>query len=312
MTAGVALMTDPTTTDQPRPARRWDQPRGTLWQAVDRITKPRPIRLERDWTDPEISRHVRHLEHQAHAIAAGRIGPGATRTRACDVRAYRRAVITANAELDAYTRSHGTTESLWEACENLLHGSRGSQGGSGGKGIARERSITDMALLETMADIRETVGNNLTGRRLTRRPTVPAQLRQLAAWIDAHEPDTVDFWTYRIEQWARLLQHYLQAATVQPKPVRIRGQACPACGAKTTVVEQEDGSRTVEPALVIDFAANGMIRAAECQACGTVTWRGAMIHDNREAVTRFEHADGEHDDHVTLWRCPDCRDRKTR
>ncbi len=207
-----------------------------LWRAIDSITKPSSRPVVRD-------------EAVAHLV---------------ELRDSGRLAV-------AVTSKQGTIPSLWEQAEEALFG--GEQQIGGGSKPLRERSIADMDLMETMSDIRESIGWNLDGRKIReKRGTVPAQMRQLAAFIATNEPANVDLWIDKLERWARLLGVRLNALEHQPKPVYLRNMPCPTCKTRQVTVER-DGDKVVVPAIVIDFR-EGYVRAAECQACGDAWFRG--------------------------------------
>lgn len=221
-----------------------------LWSAVDRLTQPSNRRLIRD-NDPTASDEtVADLKLQS---ATGRIVPN-------DLARY-----------SAMKRTHAVIPSLWDQSEDALTASTADQ--AEGKSGSVHRSPCDIDLMEIRSTIRETVETQLDGRKLKPRATVPLQIRQLAAHIVTHEPDHVDWWQFRFEQWARVLAVYLQAVQTQPKPRRLRGAACPECQITAVVIEDATGEKVNAPPLVIDFK-DGLVRAAECSGCGATWWRG--------------------------------------
>jgi hypothetical protein len=59
-----------------------------------------------------------------------------------------------------------------------------------------------------------------------------------------------------------------------PRDVHLRNTPCPECGARQyTRRDDTTGERMVFPAIKVDFA-DGLVRAAECQACGHAWFRG--------------------------------------
>lgn len=213
-----------------------------LWDAVDAITKPSMRQVTRDDAPEWLVE----------------LAEDATLTR-CDVRSYR-----------AATTNWGTQPSLWMQAEQAL--TTGTEAGGTGKSPLRERSPADLDLMETMLTIRESMSWQLTGRGITPKPGMQAQMRQLAAHVVTNEPQHVQWWTYRFEQWERVLAVYLRAIDTGPRPVRLRNSSCPKCHVAQVTVETDSGP-IVAPALVIDFV-NGWIRAAECTACGASWFRG--------------------------------------
>lgn len=181
----------------------------------------------------------------------------------------------------ALTRSHATIPSLWDQSTDALAASNTDQAeGSSG---SVHRAPCDVDLMETRAQIADTIRAHLIDRRLRPRATVPTQARQLAAHIAGHEPDQVPSWAHRFEQWVRVLAVHLQAVQQQHSR-RIRGAACPDCGARTVTVTTA-GERSVVPTIVIDFH-DGYIRAAQCSACGvTLAWRGEQMWQLADRLT---------------------------
>lgn len=212
-----------------------------LWAAVDSLTKPSTRKLSRD-TDAEWLREL-----------AADVG-----TRYCDVQAYR-----------AATMTHGTVASLWQQAEIAL--TTGAESAGGHRSMLATRSPADLALMETMADIREAVSLQIQGRGEKPTGTVPAQIRHLASLVLPNAAH-VEWWTYRFQQWQRILETYLRAVEQQPKPVRLRGVACEDCGA-THMQVKVDGEVQIVGAIMIDFR-EGYVRAATCGLCGWTKWRG--------------------------------------
>jgi hypothetical protein len=229
------------------------QPTEALWLAVDSLTKPTTRRINRE-----------RLAEWLETLATG---PDASPR---ELAAYRAATVT-----------HGVIPSLWAQAEAAL--TTGSETVEGQPSPLASRSPADLDLMDTMLTIRESLAWQLPGRGIKPKPGVPAQMRQLAAHVAGHEPQHVDWWTYRFAQWARVLGVYLQAIETGPKPVRLRGLPCPKCRART-VIDEKDQGPVVAPAIVVDFI-NGYIRAAQCKACAHTWWRGDSLWDlAREAA----------------------------
>lgn len=215
-----------------------------LWAAVSTICDPSTKRLNRD-PDAE---YIIELKDTGHL--------------ACRVDKHK-----------AATSGHGTVPSLWEQAEQALFGGE-QQIGRGSKPL-RERSIADMDLMETMADIRESVSMNLDGRKVhpkDRRPTVPGQLRQLASFVVTNEPDHVELLGQKVAAWGRQLATYLRVLDHKERDVYVRNTPCPECGIRQ-VAEMRDGEKLVNPAIIIEFG-DGYVRAARCRQCNFVWWRG--------------------------------------
>lgn len=223
-----------------------------LWAAVDSITQPTRRKLVRvedaDWLE-ELAKN----------------GQGSF----CRVADYRAAML-----------AYGEIPALWHQAEWAL--TTGSEKSEGGSSPLRERSPADLDLMETMLTIRESMSWQLKGRQLTPRPTLPEQMRQLASHIAGHEPQHIEWWTYRFEQWSRLLATHLRAMERAPKPVRLRNAPCPVCRTKQLTIE-EDGENKVVPPLLIDFV-DGHIRAAQCIACMSTWWRGAELNELADLI----------------------------
>lgn len=216
-----------------------------LWDAVDRLTKPTRQRLDRE---PEEAAWLRDLADDPTLTV-------------CDVATYRAATV-----------SWGEVPSLWVQAELALQ--TGMEAGEGGSRTPlRERSPADLDLMETILTIRESMAWQLPGRGVTPRGGIPEQMRQLASYVAAHEPEHVEWWTYRFDQWARLLARYLRAIETGPRPVRLRNAPCPQCGVRQIVLPTDEGPKVVPP-ILIDFTGDGWIRAATCSACLSTWWRG--------------------------------------
>lgn len=217
-----------------------------LWNAVDALTKPTTQRVTRE------EQVVEWLE-ELHA-SRGR----------CDIATYRATLV-----------SHGTIPSLWEQAEAAI--TTGSEQREGGGSPLAARSPADLDLMEIVLTIRESMAWQLPGRGVTPKPSIPEQMRQLASYVVAHEPQHVDWWTYRFAQWARLLAVYLHAVEMGPRAVRLRHLPCPKCAATSTKVETEQGE-VIAPPIMVDFV-DGWIRAAQCSECGFAWWRGQDLWD---------------------------------
>lgn len=234
----------------------------SVWAAVDKLTKPTRQKVQRagdpDW-------HTTFTDPTA---------------KLCVVAHYR-------AAFEAATAGYAIIPSLWDQSTIALHGGE-IQVGRGSKPL-RERSIADLDLMEIRAIIRETVRHHREDwGELGARPDrwaefTPTEIRHFAstALTRAANPErcgicrsthTIDFWRYRFESWARLLENYLRAAEHQARPVRLRNSTCPTCRTRQITIDL-DGEAVVVPALVIDFR-DGYVRAATCAACGDTWFRG--------------------------------------
>ena len=170
-----------------------------------------------------------------------------------------------------------TVPSLWWQLEDAVAGSSALDGG--GK-ASRYRAPADLECLELRADIRETVVDALAGHDQRPRSTVPDSTRALASLVIATtDDDLVGWWTYRLGSWCRLIRNALALDT---RPRGIRSTACPTCGTMYVTVDSAEGPRR-EAALVLDFA-DGLVRAATCQACGSTWFRGQALLDLADAV----------------------------
>jgi len=174
---------------------------------------------------------------------------------------------------DSGTHTYALVLSLWDQAEQTLF--TDAQGGRAGGSLA-ERNVMDLNLMQVRSIIADTTLREVHRRHLQVRPTVPGQLRQLAAHVVGNEPDELWWWEYRFASWARQLAHYLGAGERQASPIRLRNSSCPECQATTVLVEADDGP-VVAPPLVIDFR-DGYVRAAECTACGQTWFRGEELH----------------------------------
>lgn len=209
-----------------------------LWAAVDRLTKPSQHRIVRD---DEPSEWLLAQPVRSAAVVS----------------------------------SYGIVPSLWEQAAGALVG--GEVGGGTGTKPLRERSPADLDLMEIMSIIRETVRTELAERDTDPLPaTVPGQIRRLASVVIRADPDHGWWWEYRFAQWARVLETYLHNAEHTPKMTRLRNSACPSCAARQMTIEGEDGP-VVVPVLVVDFTADGLVRACECMACGRAWFRGVQM-----------------------------------
>lgn len=229
----------------------------TLWAAVDRLTKPSRVPLERV-ADPE----------WLNDLAAPSWG-------SCNVGAYR-----------AATATWATVPSLWDQATAAL--TTGSEAGGTGSSPLRERSPLDVDLMEVRGIIRDTVRHELAERDRQPIPAdVPAQLRRLASIVLRDDPDNLWWWEYRFQQWGRLLETYLRAAEHTARPTRLRNTPCPLCRVKQIRVETESGDKQLVPPIVVDFR-DGYIRAARCEACSASWFRGDELHELARLVTTEE------------------------
>lgn len=169
----------------------------------------------------------------------------------------------------------GVIPSLWEQAVDAIVGCEAGDR-SGGSTPLRERSVGDLALLETLAAIRETVHDELRRTHHVRPDSVgdtPACIRRHTSLTVAKQPARIATWTRRWQSWERVLRTHLNAVE-GPRPVHLRNTPCPTCGASQVTVELF-GELRVVPAILIDFA-GGLVRAAVCQACGDTWWRGHL------------------------------------
>jgi hypothetical protein len=213
-----------------------------LWTAVDAITQPTTRRIHRAplelFDDPELT-YCRLDQYQAATLAYGKIPP------------------------------------LWDQATWAVFGTEAGDG-SGGRSPLRERTPADLDLMETLLTIRESMAWQLKGRNVKPRDGMKAQMRQLASHLATHEPQHVEWWAYRFEQWARLLRTHLNALDNGPRDRYIRNTPCPLCKTRQVTIER-DGDRRLVPTLVVDFV-DGIIRAASCQACGHAWFRGEPLN----------------------------------
>lgn len=228
-----------------------------LWAAVDAITQPTTQRLDRDTTFED-----------DHPWLHG---------NTCHIGQYRATL----ERIEAATLAYGHIPALWDQANWAVFGSEAGDG-SGGRSPLRERTPADLDLMETLLTIRESMCWQLPGRGITPKPGMKAQMRQLASHIATHEPQHVEWWTFRFEQWGRLLRTHLNAIDNGPRDRYLRNSACPLCRTRQVTIER-DGERRVVPALVVDFV-DGWIRAAQCQACGHAWFRGDDLGQLAEAL----------------------------
>lgn len=223
-----------------------------LWAAVDQLTKPTTQAITRT-TEDDWHAEMVAAQYEAHTNAGF-----------CRIADHR-----------AITTRHGTIPSLWEQARAAV--TTGTEQAGGNPSPLAARSPADLDLMETVLTIRESMAWQLTGRNIKPRPGMTAQFRQLAAHIITHEPQHIHWWTYRFEQWARLLSVYLHAVETERRPIRLRGLPCPKCAAKQVLIDTDQGE-IVAPPIVIDFV-NGAVRAAQCTACAYTWWRGQDLWD---------------------------------
>lgn len=232
-----------------------------LWRAVDGITKPTRRKIDRDAeAEADLAAELLHdLAYNPTRVVCSILEKQRADRLAADM-----------------TSAYGEIPALWDQAEWAL--TTGSEMQEGGCSPLRERSPADLDLMETMLTIRETLAAQLEGRGQKPKDGPKAQMRQLAAYLVGHGPQQhVEWWTYRIDQWRRLLLTHLNAADHAPKPVRLRNSTCPNCQQRAVVDIRDDGSRLVVPALIIDFTADGYVRAAQCGNCQRAWFRGAEM-----------------------------------
>ena len=238
-----------------------------LWAAVDRLTLPTRIPVERaadaDWL---IDASIEQAE-----IAVGRRTAGAD---TCNVPAYRAAL----AREHAATTQMATVPGLWQQALDALGTGRESAEGRPSSPL-RERSPADLDLMEILAQVRDAVRAELArlGRPLPVEWTVGvSEIRELAELVAADART----WAARFASWGRAIATYLHEQRDQPKPFRLRCP-CPLC--KTDYVRVNDqgradsrGEKLARP-IRVDFA-GPTVRAAVCEACGVGWFRGADLH----------------------------------
>ncbi|MGH3099306.1 MAG: zf-TFIIB domain-containing protein [Streptosporangiales bacterium] len=171
-------------------------------------------------------------------------------------------------------RDHGTDwatiPSLWQQLTDAT-----GTGNEAQRGSSRWRTPVDLDILELRHEITEVVHDALTGHEQLPRPDLPASLRLLAVTVaGVGDDDLTAWWTWRIQSWVRRVERAL-GLTGEPQPRRIRDTACPACQT-THVTIDADGDQQRVPALLIDFTGT-LVRAAQCDACGTVWFRGGDL-----------------------------------
>lgn len=238
-----------------------------LWLAVDSITKPTTRRLIRDEDSDWLSEITQDRDF-------------------CDVPTYR-----------ASTKSHGLIPSLWEQAEMALY--KTGESLDGHRSPLSTRSPADVTLMETMLTIREIIGMQIAGRKLTPRASVPLQIRQLAAHIVTSEPEHLEWWIWRLGHFARLLEVHLQAVVQGPRPMRLRCR-CPLCKTEHIPIDGPDGSTdangkpiqiVVRPLLAV--YRDQMFRCFECGACSYSWFAGAGVHQLRDEIEADELSDLE-------------------
>jgi hypothetical protein len=272
-----------------------------LWAAVDRLTKPSRIKVMRveggshsDLCEQVVQAEGRQARVRLELAGVVTLAEQIERTEG-DSRADRRRcdhlqqqlddiaeqITNLTARAEAAKTSWADIPSLWTQASDAL--TTGSESAGGRTSSINTRTPIDIDLMEWRATIRDTVTVELGKRRIDPRATVPQQIRQLAAAV-VTDPDTdIAWWTYRFESWARTLATYVQAAQTQPRPIRLRGTACPECAAKQVIIESELGP-VVAPPLLIDFR-EGYVRAAQCSACGHAWFRGEELEALAATVT---------------------------
>lgn len=229
-----------------------------LWAAVDRLTRPSLVPVERaadaDW--------LAELGEETWG--------------ACSVPAYLAATV-----------RRAKVPSLWEQSTYAL--TTGSESAEGGASPLRERSPADLDLMEIRSIIRGTTRHELEQRgvRTVRgsdgTPTEfdPEEVRELARLV-ANSGD-LWWWEYRFASWGRLLEGYLHAAEHKAKPVRIRNTPCPLCRTEFVRIETDDGEAQIVRPLIVDFR-GGYVRAARCEACSATWFRGAELHQLADLI----------------------------
>lgn len=242
-----------------------------IWDAVDRLTKPRRQKLDRaPGTD---SAWLAEITIWLRKLAAPHEGT-------CDVPTYR----AATAAQKAATQTHALIPSLWDQSTTALHGTEIAT--DRGNKPLRERTIADLDLMEIRSIIRDTTRRELETRGTRTHGTQgvfnPHEIRALASLITADTKADHAWWQYRFDQWGRLLETYLHAAEHQARPVRLRNAPCPNCRTRQITIDQ-DGEQVVAPPLIIDFR-DGYIRAAECSHCGHTWFRGDQLEELARAL----------------------------
>lgn len=207
----------------------------------------------------------------------------------CDVADYRGATI-----------KNGTIPSLWDQAEMALH--KASKQVDGTRSHLSTRSPADVALMEMMLTIRELVDPEVRLRLWNWKQKrysepiakiVPEQIRQLARHLTAAE---VDEWTFKIAQWKRLLETYLQAVESGPRVIRLRCR-CPLCLTEFVTVKDPDGNKGSDGQIqrlqarpLVTRYRDDWFRCVECEACQSMWWRGNDVHELMKLIA----ADEEH------------------
>lgn len=230
-----------------------------LWAAVHKLNRPARVKIDRQVTDGWLVELAEQVDG------------------ACHVASYRSASVV-----------WATVPSLWDQSTSALYGSGGEEGS--GTSPLRERSIADLNLMEIRAQITEATRqeNHARGEqlKLDKRGKVPEfhpdEVSRLASLVVAKSPDLIDLWTYRVAQWCRAIETYLNAAEHEVKPVYLRNSPCPTCGARQ-VTKMVDGDTKVFPTLKVEFNF-GLVRYAFCQACGDAWLRGEPLEELAEKL----------------------------
>lgn len=238
-----------------------------LWLAADALTKPTTMRIHRDENEADLAASLLHD-----------LATNPTRLR-CSVAEYR----AASEQRAAQSRSYGTIPSLWDQAQDAIAGQGDSD--EGGGVLSRERSVADLALMETLLTVRELLIAELKDHGATPRATVPEQIRQVASLVAAgNDDESIDWWAHRLDQYARIIGNQINAIDNGPKPIRLRDSPCPECGARQVRVKEQDEWRMVPP-LRIDFR-HGMVRAAQCSACAHAWMRGEALEALADTLGR--------------------------
>ncbi len=240
-----------------------------LWTSVDALTRPTTMRIHRDALE----------EADLAAVLLHDLSANPRRTR-CSVAEYHRAHELAAGQ----ERGHGTIPPLVEQAQAAVTG-QGDNDDTSGAVLGRERSVADLALMETLFTLRELLAAEIRDHRATPRTSLLAQIRQVASLIAADGDDeTITWWTWRLDQWGWVIANQLNAVDNGPRPFRLRDSQCPRCGARQTRVREQGEWRLVPP-LRIDFR-EGMVRAATCSGCGHAWMRGDGLRELGDTLGR--------------------------
>lgn len=179
---------------------------------------------------------------------------------------------------DDGTVDHVELDSLWvQLCDAV------GNSGEGGTGSSKpgSRPPADLEALTLLLHIEWVVAMGCRTYRIPFEHTEPVKERvgrTLRSWVSAVVSAKGDVGTLeaQIRKWVGQIRDTVIGDRIRPR--RLRGHRCITCGSAGIRRDNADGEPTIVWPLMLTFSEDGQVRAAECEACGEVFWRGDDLH----------------------------------